>query len=71
MGCDGGPAARGERTEWVPVNLRKVIIVLVVAFVLFFLISQPAQSATVVHNVLGWLKTGADAIVTFVKNLFA
>jgi len=53
------------------VNLRKVIIILVVAFVLFFLISQPTQSANVVTTVLDWLKTGAEAIITFVKSLFA
>lgn len=52
-------------------NLRKVIIVLVVAFLLFFLISQPTQSAGAVHAVLSWLKTGADAIITFVRGLFA
>lgn len=52
-------------------NLRKVIIVLVVAFVLFFLISQPTESANVVTNALNWLKTGAEAIITFVKSLFA
>jgi hypothetical protein len=53
------------------VNLKKIIIVLVVAFVLFFLISQPTESANVVTNVLGWLKQGAEAIITFVKSLFA
>lgn len=52
-------------------NLRKVIIILVVAFVLFFLITQPTQSAGVVTSVLGWLKTGAEAIITFVRSLFA
>jgi hypothetical protein len=43
----------------------------VVALVLFFLITQPVQSAAAVHNVLGWLQTGAGAIVTFVKALFS
>lgn len=52
-------------------NLRKVIIILVVAFVLFFLITQPTQSAGVVTNVLNWLKSGAEAIITFVRSLFA
>lgn len=52
-------------------NAKKLITLLVVAFVLFFLISQPHESATAVDNVLGWLKNGAEAIVTFVKDLFA
>jgi len=53
------------------VNAKKLITLLVVAFVLFFLISQPHESATAVDNVLNWLKGGANAIVTFVKALFA
>lgn len=52
-------------------NAKKVIVVVVVALVLFALISAPHQSADVVHQVLGWLKSAADAIVTFVKSLFA
>lgn len=52
-------------------NAKKLITLLVIAFVLFYLISQPAESATAVHNVLNWLKGGANAIVTFVKSLFA
>jgi hypothetical protein len=43
----------------------------VVAFLLFFLITQPAGSANVVDTILTWLKDGATAIVTFVRSLFA
>ncbi|GAA5163864.1 MULTISPECIES: hypothetical protein [Amycolatopsis] len=52
-------------------NTKKIVIVAVVAFVLFFLISRPTQSAEVVQNVLGWLRDGAEAIVTFVRTLFS
>ena len=52
-------------------GLKKILIVGVVALVLFFLITQPHQSADAVHNVLGWLKKGAEAIVTFIKSLFS
>ncbi|WP_020671743.1 hypothetical protein [Amycolatopsis nigrescens] len=52
-------------------NLKKILVVGLVALILFFLISQPTQSADAVHNVLGWLKDGADAIVTFVRSLFS
>ena len=52
------------------VNLKKLIVLLVVAFLLFFLITQPSGSATVVDNILTWLKDGAQAIVTFVRSLF-
>jgi hypothetical protein len=53
------------------VNLKKLIVLLVVAFLLFFLITQPTGSANVVTTILDWLKEGATAIVTFVKSLFA
>jgi hypothetical protein len=52
-------------------NVKKILIVGVVAFVLFFLITRPVQSAAAVHNVLGWLGIGTEAIVTFVRSLFA
>jgi cell shape-determining protein MreC len=52
-------------------NTKKILIVAAVALVLFFLITKPTQSADVVHNVLGWLRNGAEAIVTFVRSLFS
>jgi hypothetical protein len=54
-----------------PVNAKKIILLAVVALLVFYLITQPTQSANAVHNVLGWLRDGADAIITFVKSLFA
>ena len=53
------------------VNLKKLIVLLVVAFLLFFLITQPTGSANTVDTILNWLKDGATAIVTFVRSLFA
>ncbi|RJQ81129.1 hypothetical protein D5S19_24075 [Amycolatopsis panacis] len=52
-------------------GVKKVIVIGVVVLVLFFLISQPTHSAEMVHRVLGWLKDGADAIVTFFKQVFS
>ena len=52
-------------------NVKKILVVGVIALVLFFLITQPQQSADAVHKALGWLKEGADAIVTFVRSLFS
>jgi hypothetical protein len=68
------PAPRGQdddRMEPMSANTKKVLIVAVVALVLFFLITKPNQSADVVHNILGWLRNGAEAIVTFVRSLFS
>lgn len=57
--------------ECVPVNAKKVIIAVVVVLLLFYVVTQPEQSADGVQTVLGWLRDGAEAIITFVKNLFA
>jgi hypothetical protein len=75
-GGDGSGARRssirnGSGTEYVLVNAKKLIVIVVVAFVLFFLITQPQESAGVVDSVLTWLKDGAESIITFVKTLFA
>ncbi|WP_020657871.1 hypothetical protein [Amycolatopsis benzoatilytica] len=52
-------------------GLKKIVIIGVVVLVLFFLITQPTHSADLVHRLLGWLKDGAEAIITFFKSLFA
>ncbi|AIJ24971.1 hypothetical protein [Amycolatopsis methanolica] len=52
-------------------NTKKIVIVAVVALVLFFLITRPTESAEVVRGALGWLRDGAEAIVTFVRSLFS
>ncbi|WP_199438893.1 hypothetical protein [Umezawaea beigongshangensis] len=52
-------------------HTRKLVGLVVAALVLFFLITQPVESAEVVQRVLAWLRRGAEAVVTFVKGLFA
>ncbi|MGH3439935.1 MAG: hypothetical protein ACRDRN_26265 [Sciscionella sp.] len=52
-------------------NAKKAVVLVVVALVLFFLITQPTQSAHAVTNVLGWLKQAAEAVILFVRSLFA
>lgn len=52
-------------------NVKKVVTLVVVALVLFFLIAQPHQAANGVSNILGWLKNAAQAIITFVQSVFA
>jgi hypothetical protein len=51
-------------------NVKKIGVVLGVALVLFFLISQPIESANFVTNILNWLRQAAEAIITFVQSLF-
>lgn len=52
-------------------NAKKAMILVGVALVLFYVITQPSQAAEAVQGILGWLRDGAEAIITFVRNLFA
>ena len=52
-------------------DAKKAIILVVVALVLFYVITQPTAAAQAVQGLLGWLKDGAEAIITFMRNLFA
>ncbi|SDC27539.1 hypothetical protein [Actinokineospora iranica] len=52
-------------------NAKKVAILVAVALVLFYVITQPTQAAEAVQGLLGALRDGAEAIITFLKNLFA
>lgn len=52
-------------------NAKKVAIVAGVALVLFYVISQPNQAAEGVQGLFGWLRDGAEAIITFLRSLFA
>ncbi|MBB4968310.1 hypothetical protein [Saccharothrix violaceirubra] len=51
-------------------NLKKILTFAGVGLVLFFLIAEPQQAAQLVHNVLGTLRSAAEALITFVKQLF-
>lgn len=50
-------------------NVKKIAIIAGIALVAFFLISQPGASANVVKSILGGLGDGAEAVVSFAKNL--
>jgi hypothetical protein len=53
------------------VNAKKAMILVGVALVLFYVITQPSQAAEAVQGILSWLRDGAEAIITFMRNLFA
>jgi hypothetical protein len=53
------------------VDAKKAMMLVAVALVLFYVITQPTQAANAVQGILGWLKDGAEAIITFMRNLFA
>jgi hypothetical protein len=66
QGLAGVPSGRSK-----PVNVKKIVTIAIVALLVFYLITQPLQSAAAVQTVLSWLREGAEAIITFVKSLFA
>lgn len=70
MCSEGVKAAKSTWTGLVAVNLKKLLVWAGVALVLFFLVSAPTQAAGLVHNVLGTLRGGAEALISFVQNLF-
>lgn len=51
-------------------DVKKILGLVAVALVAFFLITQPDQSAALVTNILGMLKDGANAVITFVTSIF-
>ena len=50
---------------------KRVIVVLVVGFFLFYLISQPEQAAAAVRTVFGAIGIAFNAIVRFFRSLAA
>lgn len=50
--------------------MKKFIVLVAVAFLLFFIISQPDVAGSVTHSIGNGLTSGASAIVTFVQSLF-
>jgi hypothetical protein len=52
------------------VDVKKLVIAIVVIFVLFFVISQPRQSAEFVQAILTMLENAANAVVLFLRSLF-
>lgn len=57
-------------TGCVIVNLKKTLTWAAIAFLLFFLISKPDQASNVVTGILGSLRMAAEAVITFMQNLF-
>ncbi len=51
-------------------SMKKVVVWGGVALVVFFIITQPSQAASLVTETLGSIKEGATGLITFVKELF-
>lgn len=50
-------------------NLKKILIIVGVALVAFFLIAQPGAAAQLIRDILNGLGDAAQALITFAKQL--
>ncbi|MDR7302865.1 hypothetical protein [Haloactinomyces albus] len=51
-------------------NIKKILTWAGIAFLLFFLISAPTEASDVVDGILDSLQQAAEAVITFMQNLF-
>lgn len=51
-------------------NAKKLAGLVGIALVLFFVIAQPNQAAGLVGNIVGFLRSSAESVVSFVSNVF-
>ena len=67
-----GPTAHRDPPlrDWEVIRvLRKVIGWAIVIFIVYYLATEPAAAANVVHNIWNGLKTAASSMATFVNSL--
>lgn len=50
---------------------KKLLMVVAVVFVVFWVVTQPQQTAGLVRDLLNALQEGAEALITFLRSLFA
>ena len=60
-----------QETGLIVVNAKKLAGLLGIALVLFFVIAQPGHAANLVTNILDFLRSSAEAVITFVSNVFS
>ena len=65
----GHRARRSARIPEVTVNLKRVLVWLAIAFVLFYVIQQPESSADMVRSAGTALGDAASSFATFVSSL--
>lgn len=60
-----GPSPGAER--WLSVNLRRIVGFLLVAFLIFFILTQPVAAAGLVSSILATLRVWATNFGTFIS----
>jgi hypothetical protein len=59
-----------QETGLITVNAKKLAGLAGIALLLFFVISQPGNSAGLVTNIVQWLRDAAEGVITFVSTVF-
>jgi thiosulfate reductase cytochrome b subunit len=59
-----------EEAEETQVNVKRVIAWLLLAFIVFFIVSQPETSADMVRSAFRGLSNAASALANFLTSLF-
>ena len=59
-----------QETGLIVVDAKKLATLVGVALVLFFVVAQPGNAAHLVGNIVTFLRTSAEAVITFVSNVF-
>lgn len=59
-----------KRRDLITVNVKKIAGLAGIALVLFFVIAQPGQAAGLVGNIVDFLRSSAESVITFVSNVF-
>ena len=57
--------------RWMVVDVKKIVGLLVIAVLLFFVFTQPASAAQSLQNIGTVLKDGASSVTQFVQKLVA
>ncbi|MFD2422003.1 hypothetical protein [Amycolatopsis pigmentata] len=60
-----------QQTGLIAVNTKKIAGLVAIALVLFFVIAHPGNAAHLVGNIVDFLRSSAEAVITFVSNVFA
>lgn len=60
-----------QETGLIVVNGKKLVGLLAIALVLFFVIVHPGNAANLVTNIVDFLRNSAEAVITFVSNVFS
>lgn len=66
------PSPRSSETRMVAVsaNAKKYVTWIIIAFVLFFVLGQPEQAASIVRGAVGMLEDAAQSAIAFMESLF-